>query len=288
MSPPHESKAPHLSDEEFARLVGAATPPEPSVVEHLARCPHCLALLREWHSLRSDGLRGGDALPNEWLEAALAVPRPEFRVPAPRRARAVRLAWNLAVASAVAVVVLIGGVRLLDESGLRQGREVIARQLRYDSSGGLIYAPDLVPTPRGTRGNGGTSELDGALARLVGRHDSGRWNADQAFWLVAGYLSLGDLNNAGAFLREASRAFPDDSRLTRLAGILAYKRNEPEVAVSRFEEALRVHRDPATLYNLSVVRFATGDSTGGVRVLEELTREFPDSPIAALPGAAPP
>lgn len=278
----------HLSDDDVARLVASGDRPGRSVVEHLARCPHCLALVREQWSLRAEVTRHAGTLPDEWLEAALAVGRAGAPVATRPRSRAAGLTLKIAVAGAAALVLVLGGARLLDEMELRRGRDVIARQLRHDSSGGLIYAPDLIPVSRGVRGNGGDSELDRALTRLVALHDAGSWTPDQAYWLVAGYLGRSDLDNAAAFLREAVRSFPEDRRFLTLAGILAYKRDELGLARDRFEEALRAERNPATLYNLALVQMAAGDSAGGARRMGDLRREFPDSPIAALPGATTP
>ena len=236
----------HPTAEELALLAEGARPPDPRMAEHLAACPRCMGIYSEFVQLRSELLSRGasEAVPAAWLEDGLQVPRTV-------QTRRVTSRILVATTAAVAILVLPLAFNQFQD---RRNRETLARELRADAQGSLLYAEDLLPAPRGVRGSGGNDEARRLLAELATRYERGRRSDDDVFWLVAGFLAQNDLNNADAYLRESLSRSPADPRLHTLAGILAYKRNDLEGAAARLEEALSIERSAGTLLNLAIVR----------------------------------
>lgn len=291
MSPPLGSPGPHLSEDDFLAIVGSAAPPGRATIEHLARCAHCMALYTDLATLRAEEAiaAGRDPVPARWIEAGRAVgversadipPLTTAISGAGRRSPSVGLRVAIFGAAAAAAVLAVAlGVRAVEWRGTR---EEITRWLREDSAGSLLYGEPFLPTPRGTRGNETAAGSGTVLDELTRRFNDGDRSVENTFWLVAGYLSLNDLNNAEAFLHETMADSGVDPRLETLAGILAWKRSALSEAEGHLGAALSLDRGPATLYNLALVRYAGGNSAAGDSLVVALTREFPSSPIARL------
>lgn len=283
----------HPADYELAQLLDAPDGGDARVARHLAGCPRCMAVYAEFAGARAALLTeaGRAEVPAEWLTRGLAVgaggatpsstaaaggARPPSTIG--RRGRARRVAL-LAAAAALVLVVGLEGSRLW---GLRRDHAALAAAFRADSYGGLLYGEGFMPAPAGLRGAALPPEAEGALARLAARAAHGPRSADEAFWLVGGFLAEDDLDNADAHLREALRRFPGDDRLLALAGTLAYKRNDLVGAGDALNEALARRRTADHLYNLALVRRAQGQSAAAEELLRELATRFPDSPVTRL------
>jgi tetratricopeptide (TPR) repeat protein len=152
-------------------------------------------------------------------------------------------------------------------------------ELRADSQGSLLYADELAPEPRGTRGTPDPGGASSSLDRLLELHQSHPSNPDVAAWLISGYLATNQLRNADPFLRESLARYPDDPRFLNLAAILAYKRNSLDEAEADLRKAAARERNATVLVNLAVVRRQEGDEREAQALLKEVLTRFPDSPI---------
>ena len=127
----------------------------------------------------------------------------------------------------------------------------------------------------------------GSSALRAVRRNQGRWSGVssvyQAFWLIAGFLSHNDLDNADAYLR-AARPFGNNPRLLNLEAILAYKRNDLARASTTMEAAVLRDRSAVNLYNLAVIRRASGDTAGAGAAVDEILRRHPASALVGLAG----
>ncbi|MBP2681044.1 MAG: hypothetical protein H6Q78_907, partial [Candidatus Krumholzibacteriota bacterium] len=72
----------------------------------------------------------------------------------------------------------------------------------------------------------GDDSLELALKDLQEKFLGGSRSPDVAYWLVAGYLSRGDVRTAAVYVSAARERFPDDPRLTVLDATVAYVRRE--------------------------------------------------------------
>lgn len=279
----------HPSVERLARLVSDPAADDDVIIKHLAMCPRCMGLYAEFVHARSVDTTdtSPDPVPAEWLRRGLAVAaaRPEAvaRVALRRPLTVGRFAGFAAAAALIGIASFFG-----IEKAREQRREgLLAEAMRRDSYGGLVYGESFLPIPSGYRGVSPDPQLDGVLVELARYNDKGPRTAEQAFWLVSGFLSRNELENADATLREARLRFAADDRLTSLAAILAYKRNDLPTAAQELEAALQGRRTAAHLYNLARVRMELGDSTAAAALGHELIDRHPGSPLVSMTLGAP-
>lgn len=284
--PPHGSGHRHPTETELAYLLDSNAAPEAWIVEHLAACRHCLAVYTEFVEVRS-AMVSTPGIPepsSRWIRRGLAVaqasPRLGTVVDKPRR----RPAWQLPLAGMAAAALVVVATFAIERFGLERKRDRIAVQARADSEGGLLYADNLPPSLRGVRGSSNDAGVDAILAEMTVRYHDGTRSPDDAFWLVAGFLSRNDLGNADAYLRDVLILFPGDERLHNLSAILAFKRNDLEAAASHLKAAISIRESSAHLYNLAVVRLEAGDSSASALLVERVRSGFPGSPGAELAG----
>jgi tetratricopeptide (TPR) repeat protein len=272
----------HLTDIELARLVDASAPADVSVAEHLAVCRRCMAIYAEFVHIRAAHHSPGGlpVPPTEWIQRGLAAGT--VKRLGPLSLIHGRFARRFALAAAAAVFCLVGGAWSVDRVRLQHDHERLAARLQEDSFGGLLYSEAFEPVPSGVRGTPSGSGTDEALADLARRSRNGPRTTEDAFWLVAGFLAHNDLDNADAYLRAARRLPADDSRLTTLAGILAYKRNDLPTAAAILKAAVEQERSATNLYNLSMVLEALGDQPGAAALTGEIKQRFPGSWVAGL------
>src|SRR5262249_30058076 len=142
-----------------------------------------------------------ESLPPEWLRRSLAAG------PGVRRSSRFRLSrWPMPVLVGVAGALLIlAGSWTAGEIPTRNDHERLAGRMRRDSFGGPIYGEAFLPERSGVRGDAPDAGADQALADMVHRSGGTTRSADEAFWLVAGFLSHNDLDNADAYLRASTR-----------------------------------------------------------------------------------
>jgi tetratricopeptide (TPR) repeat protein len=235
-----------------------------------------MGIYSEFVQLRSDLLLSnpGESVPETWLADGLRVPR--------RRTLSGRQVPGriLVAATAVAAVLILPlGVRQWQN---HRDRQTLARELRADAQGSLLYSEDLLPIARGVRGSARSEDARRLVAELAGRYERGRRSDDDVFWLVAGFLAQNDLNNADAYLRESLSRSPADHRLHTLAGILAYKRNDLASAGTHLERAVDLQRSAGNLLNLAIVRRAEGQAVEARRLTAEALELSPGPEFSVL------
>jgi tetratricopeptide (TPR) repeat protein len=219
--------------------------------------------------------------PLEWLERGLQVAKPPATAHRSTR-HGRRVLWLVpSMAAAAGIVVLFVSISWR-QLAFNRGLEALAGQLREDSSGSLLYSDDLLPSPRDIRGSAGNSKAGSILAELAHRYNRGARSEDDVFWLIAGFLSENDLNNADAYLRESLRRSPSSGRLHNLAAILAFKRNDLETAAVHLEAALAIERSAASLLNLAIVRREQGQQAAARDLAREVTERFPGTGVSRL------
>ncbi len=238
---------------------------------------------RECYATYAESVRGR----GEWLLAQSRQERPGSRAPVrrmrpfPRRRIAV---WG--IAAAVLALVAWGVVRQIDPGKVETWSadaapvmDLVARS----SASGLLF-PETTPYSgpagdfRGPAPGSDAATVDRALGRLLHRYETGEGSADAAYWLVAGVLARGRLDDARVLLAETSARHPDDSRFEVLGAILAFRGNNLNRARSILESV--VSRDPKNAVawtNLGAARAALG--------LPGQAREAWDRARAAAPGS---
>jgi hypothetical protein len=288
MPPPRgDSPRGHLTAAQLSVIAEGGSSPDPAVARHLAECRKCLAIYLECVEMRDRILSpsGIEPAPPRWLERGLAVAGASEE-PGDRQTASVhqrRRASRPAMLVAAGLAAVIGAVVFWPSSRPQaDDRKLVAERMREDSHGGLLYSDNLMPLPRGIRGSAGGSRFDAVLAEQVRRYNGGARAPEDAFWLVGGFLSVNDLRNADAHLREALLASPTDPRLLNLAAVLAFKRNDLPAARSHLDAAIAVSRSPELLLNLAVVSNLQGDTAAAGRLIREIGSSFRGSSVDSL------
>jgi len=262
----------HPSPEQLAHLIDSDAGADHVLVEHLAGCRRCMGIYAEFVQARADQLASSGS--PGWRPQVVPVAAP---VTLPSRRLGARVPAVAAAGLAAGLLVVVMTLRL--ESSTTATHRAIGTEMRHDAVGGLIYAPDLPPTPRGIRGSGTGDRTAEALTALTRRYDAGKASADDSFWLIGGFLAANELENADAYLGVALAASPADPRLQNLAAILAYKRNDLAGATTHLERAVALDPTAEALYNLARVKDATGDAAGADALRARLTKTYGKSPI---------
>lgn len=101
--------------------------------------------------------------------------------------------------------------------------------------------------------------------------------------LAATYLRLGKPDKAEEVIEPGLRQAPKDPALLRVAGEVALSHNDPKRAREYYERAAAVSKDDAAVRaRLGAVKFATGDTEGGLRDLESAAEMDPGGMQADL------
>jgi hypothetical protein len=268
----------HIDIEDLALLAeGRFSGPEAHVLrDHLAVCRRCYASYEEAVRRRSEWIRGQS--------------RPE-KVPAgtpARRAVRRRIGMTVALATALTVVVL-GGVWLLDSGRDGVPREEVApvRTLVAEASATGLLFPETEPAPppgddyRGPAQGAAAEIVDRALGRLMRRFEAGEGTADSAYWLAAGVLARGRLDDARVLLAETQARYPGDLRFEVLEAILAFRGNDLRRARLLLESVVeRNPKDAVAWTDLGVVRAGLGLSDQAREAWERARAADPGSPAA--------
>jgi putative PEP-CTERM system TPR-repeat lipoprotein len=118
------------------------------------------------------------------------------------------------------------------------------------------------------------------LRRGVGRQPQ---NAYARSLLAATYLRLGKPDKAEEVLEPGLRQAPKDPQLLRVAGEVALSLNDPKKAREFYERAAAVSKgDAGVRARLGAVKFATGDTEGGLKDLESAAEMDPGGMQADL------
>lgn len=101
--------------------------------------------------------------------------------------------------------------------------------------------------------------------------------------LAATYLRLGKPDQAEEVIEPGLRQAPKDPGLLRIAGEVALSHNDPKRAREYYERAAAVSKDDAAVRaRLGAVKFATGDTEGGLKDLESAAEMDPGGMQADL------
>lgn len=253
---------------------------EESLRIHLGLCRRCMAVYAGFVEQGLNASLRAEMPPQAWVDQALAVPQTTRSSRARGAARRLWLAAAIpAMAAAIVVALFLSKESIHQDTIPPSLKAALASELRADSQGSLLYADDLAPEPRGTRGTPDPDGASSSLDRLLELHRSHPSNPDVAAWLISGYLAANQLRNADPFLREALVRFPDDARFLNLNAILAYKRNSLGEAEADLRKAAARERNATVLVNLAVVRRQEGDESEAQALFKEVLTRFPDSPI---------
>ena len=114
--------------------------------------------------------------------------------------------------------------------------------------GGEAYLGENGPVFRSLNGRA-SQLLASSLKSLVEEFLDGSRSPDAAYWLVAGYLSSGDLRTATVYITAARERFPDEPRLKILEAMTAYFHAD----FARSESLLR-----------DVIKTSPGDPLAGI------------------------
>ncbi len=126
-----------------------------------------------------------------------------------------------------------------------------------------------------------TPSLDVTLSTLATAYNKGKVSADEAQWLIGGYLATGQLENARGYLEDAVTRFPGDPDIRVLEGMLAWSGNDVDRAIDRFESVLREDNNHLTAtFNLATVKMESGDAEAARLLFERVIQLAPDSPLA--------
>jgi len=292
-----ESKG-HLPWDKLAQLVDGHDTLTAAQWRHLGRCRECIGAYTEAVRYRSAWLHEPQSftVPVDLQNAARAMAEPDSAIDrarpanygrqglngggltsllsgmlAPRRA----LATAMTVTATIALLAVILVVAL-KQTPTREAAPLAPLRLAMveASAAGMILpgveAQELPSLPAYRTGLSIEDEgLRTALTDLAKRRSKEPENQDLAFWLVAGNLAAGQIDNAGVFARQASQAFPEDDRLPVLEAIIAYRRSE----LDRAEELLRaaILRDPddgVARFNLAILLRERGGESEARRLLQ--------------------
>ena len=247
---------------------------------HLGLCRRCLAIYASFVEQGLDTSLHAEMPPEAWVSQGLAVPQ-TTRASQPRGTP--RRLWLAAAIPAMAAAIVVA--LLLFKTSPHEDlipptlTAALVSELRADSQGSLLYADDLAPEPRGTRGTPDPGSASSSLDRLLELYEAHPSNPDIAAWLIAGYLATNQLRNADPFLRESLARYPEDPRFLNLAAILAYKRNSLGEAEADLRAAAARERNATVLVNLAVVRRQEGEESEAQALFKEVLTRFPDSPL---------
>jgi len=270
----------HLAPEAIAALLeNRVTSSERDAARaHLSQCSRCTAVWADFARLRLDDSvnRGGTPVDPEWLRRGLAVATVDGRrgpAAAPARRMWAAVTASAAAAAAIALALWLPA-RERAPSPARvpePARSIMTRMLSEDGYGGLLYAPEYLPEPRGTRGRPETNS-DPVLQQFRDEFGARLDDPAIAFWLVAGAIAGGELRLADTYLADASHAHPQDVRFENLAAILAYKRGDLADAERRLRTAAARDTSGVARFNWARVLREMGRPDEAQGVLEELGR----------------
>jgi Flp pilus assembly protein TadD len=277
----------HLPWENLAQLAEGHDTLTEAQWRHLGRCRECVGAYTEAVRYRSAWLHEPQSftVPVDLQNAAGAIAEPGSATDRARPANTGRqgrsgggltsllsgllpqrraLATAMTVTATVAATIALLAVILVVALQQRPTREAeplapLRLAMVEASAAGMILpgieAQELPSLPAYRSGLSIEDKgLRTALTDLANRRSEEPENQDLAFWLVAGNLAAGQIDNAGVFARQARQAFPEDDRLPVLEAIIAYRRSE----LDRAEELLRaaILRNPddgVARFNLAIL-----------------------------------
>jgi len=256
---------PHLDDETLACLVDGVLTPEEGLVarSHLSHCARCAGIYAEVLQLRLHH--------RLHPEPGRAVPRP-VRAGRMRRQRVLALA-----ATAAAALFLVLGLGVTSDPGVDPALRAPVRQALAGYVLEGLPLPGIEPAEAGEyRSGGARRDLDEALDALSRAYVEKPGNRETAWWLAAGYVAAGRLDNAQLVLEQVSRRGEPDLRFRLLEADLALLLADPDRAARILQKEPR--SEHARL-GLALARRAQGRTPEARQILEDLARDARDPAV---------
>jgi hypothetical protein len=209
-----------------------------------------------------------------------------------------RAGWKIrAGAVAVSIVVVIAvlwyGAGVLERSRFSRVSSEVLRPIQTAAGefsrvgevvlpGGESYIGESGPVFRSLNGRAEES-LALSLKDLLGRFLGGSRSADVAYWLVAGYLSSGDVRTAAVYVRAARERFPDDPRLNVLDATVAYFRRDFARSESLLRDVVKAQPDDPLAaiaqINLALALRDQGKLTEAREILRSVAERYAAEPV---------
>jgi len=232
----------------------------PGLLEHLGSCAQCHAA---WSA----------AVEQRHHDLAAVAPR-DRRLAGRNRSR--RELWGGlggVAAAALLLFVLLPGRDARQESG--SAETAVLLRLGEMSQVGLVYprVDRFGDAPRTEYRTGQRPGPDTDLSPWTERYRSQPGDTTAAFWLAAGCLSLGRVDQAEDVIRRALALSPQANELRHLAVIAAYRRNDLALASRHLEVLLHEYPDdPLAALNRAALAIESGRPAGVCEALERVAR----------------
>lgn len=303
------TREPHLTELEMALLAEEAYDELDAarVFAHLRRCERCAAELRDvsrytgmWRikperfESKPDLIEAGAKLASRnhlshgvraearWTWSSLVTGR-----------RGLRLS-----AGAAGLLVIIAAIVLQFTSSRRGNFELLPEVVNpIQTAAEAVSRRALIVIPRSERSMPAQSEayrsgfvaedesISSSLLYLLDHYGDDPPPRDVAYWLITGFLATGQLIPAHDYAVKAYAAYPTDTEIATLAGLVAYCEED-------LDESERILRDVVSrdrtahvaLLNLGVVLLEKGDVEEARRALHRVTERAPDTALARRAG----
>jgi predicted anti-sigma-YlaC factor YlaD len=123
--------------------------------------------------------------------------------------------------------------------------------------------------------------LTDALIYLTDKKHSGQASRVDLYWLTAGFVAAGQLDEAVISATDALRQYPSDNDLLTLAAVIECMGGDNVRSELLLRDALSIDpADPVTKLNLAVVLLKNGNGDEAESLLRGLIRDDPDSRLA--------
>lgn len=282
-------RIPHFSDHTIAAIVDGSRELNEGETHHLANCDRCAALYAELLSDRATWLgdRSSLTVDDDLVRDGLAVAGRTSAEGGGRSAgRRFMTQPRMVAASSLVVLLLVAGLWWMPRDAdhpkaVLNSIDGIEERLVRDSASGLAFVVDGFSGSVVQRNGVDAAGMEDALVQLSDYYNNDAMRPDIAYWLIAGYLSTGQLSNAKAYVEEALVVFPDEARLMMLAGMLAYKQSDLMTAERYLVQSLELDpNDDVARFNLAVVLLDSGHLDLGLLLLDEVVTNHSGSSLA--------
>ena len=281
----------HLTDEEIALFIDKsyADIDVDGVVEHLKRCRRCFDLYRD--SARDSAVwsmsPGEFALSAEIANVGKAVASRDAvfqeKPNATDGSRRSHGGWRYAVAVVTVALVVAAAVVFFGEGDRREAAApdhvVGTIQIAVESAAPhwamIIPGGEMVPAkPTVVYRSGAVVENDSlrsAIKRLIQSYEPGSPDVEVARWLIRGLLATGQIDAAGDYTRDARQAHPNDTELTMLGALIAFRDGDYAGSERLLVDVVAESPGNAVaMFNLAVALYHQGRSTEASDILAQI------------------
>jgi hypothetical protein len=128
---------------------------------------------------------------------------------------------------------------------------------------------------------GDDDALTNALISLTDKKHSGKASSGDLYWLTAGFVASGQLDEAAISAADALYRYPRDGELLTLAAVIECMSGDSARSERLLRDAVRVDPDDLVIrLNLAVVLLKTGKLDEAESLLDGVVRANPDSRLA--------